>query len=117
MFDLQVLPTTKLKELLGDNGKDLPSSLAQISLGEQIARAYAPEGGVECGTEQAPPGGGEQSKSPPKNLAYTSGAYNTVPMFWTGTGLLLLGVILVAAIPRRRTPAPVQFKPSPRPRS
>ncbi|MFD8496845.1 hypothetical protein [Amycolatopsis sp. NPDC059657] len=117
MFDLQVLPTTKLKELLGDNGKDLPSSLAQISLGEQIARAYAPEGGVECGTEQAPPGGGEQPKSPPKNLAYTSGAYNTVPMFWTGTGLLLLGVILVAAIPRRRTPAPVQFKPSPRPRS
>jgi hypothetical protein len=118
LFDLQVLPTQKLKEILpGDAGKSLPSSLAQLSLGEQIARAYAPAGGVVCGTTT--PAGGSQPQAPTKNLAYTGGAYDAVPMFWTGTALLLVGVILVAATPaRRRKPvAPAPFKPSPRPRS
>ena len=51
LFDLQLLPTTKLKSLLPDDqAKNLPSSLAQLSLGEQVARAYAPTGGVVCGT-------------------------------------------------------------------
>ena len=118
LFDLQVLPTQKLKEFLpGDAGKSLPSSLAQLSLGEQIARAYAPAGGVVCGTTT--PAGGSQPQAPTKNLAYTGGAYDAVPMFWTGTALLLVGVIIVAATPaRRRKPvAPAPFKPSPRPRS
>ena len=118
LFDLQVLPTQKLKEILpGDAGKSLPSSLAQLSLGEQIARAYAPAGGVVCGTTT--PAGGSQPQAPTKNLAYTGGAYDAVPMFWTGTALLLVGVIIVAATPaRRRKPvAPAPFKPSPRPRS
>ena len=57
-----------------------------------------------------------------KNLAYTGGAYDTVPLFWTGTAMLLLGVVMVAAIPGgRRRPLVVAveekpFKPSPRPR-
>ena len=86
-------------------------------LGEQIARAYAPAGGVVCGTTT--PAGGSQPQTPTKNLAYTGGAYDAVPMFWTGTALLLVGVILVAATPaRRRKPvAPAPFKPSPWPRS
>ncbi|WP_206789550.1 hypothetical protein [Amycolatopsis sp. MtRt-6] len=124
MFDLQLLPTTKLKSLLPDDqAKNLPSSLAQLSLGEQIARAYAPTGGVVCGTTSTPPpAGGEAPKGPVKNLAFTSGAYETVPLFWTGTAMLLLGVVMVAAMPggRRRLPAVAveekPFKPSPRPR-
>ncbi|MEV4052711.1 hypothetical protein AB0J55_16130 [Amycolatopsis sp. NPDC049688] len=124
MFDLQLLPTTKLKSLLPDDqAKNLPSSLAQLSLGEQIARAYAPTGGVVCGTTSTPPpAGGEAPKGPVKNLAYTGGAYDTVPLFWTGTAMLLLGVVMVAAMPgARRRPLAVAveekpFKPSPRPR-
>ncbi|SFW59204.1 hypothetical protein [Amycolatopsis australiensis] len=124
LFDLQLLPTTKLKSLLPDDqAKNLPSSLAQLSLGEQVARAYAPTDGVVCGTTSTPPaGGGEAPKGPVKNLAYTGGAYDTVPLFWTGTAMLLLGVVMVAAMPgTRRRPLAVAieekpFKPSPRPR-
>ncbi|MFJ1766489.1 hypothetical protein ACIOD2_39595 [Amycolatopsis sp. NPDC088138] len=124
MFDLQLLPTTKLKSLLpADQQKNLPSSLAQLSLGEQIARAYAPTDGVVCGTTTPPPpAGGEAPKGPVKNLAYTGGAYDTVPLFWSGTAMLLLGVVMVAAMPgTRRRPLAVAveqkpFKPSPRPR-
>lgn len=98
MLDLQVLPTDAL------GLPNLPSALAQISLGEQVARAYAPTGGVVCGTAtqtpQTPPPPAPQGKpSPP--LAYTNAAYHAVPIFWTGTALLLLGVVLVAALPRR----------------
>lgn len=123
LFDLQLLPTTKLKSLLPDDqAKNLPSSLAQLSLGEQVARAYAPTGGVVCGTASTPPAGGQAPKGPVKNLAYTGGAYDTVPLFWWGTAMLLLGVVMVAAMPGgRRRPLAVAveekpFKPSPRPR-
>jgi hypothetical protein len=123
LFDLQLLPTTKLKSLLPDDqAKNLPSSLAQLSLGEQVARAYAPTDGVVCGTASTPPAGGQAPKGPVKNLAYTGGAYETVPLFWTGTAMLLLGVVMVAAMPGgRRRPLAVAaeekpFKPSPRPR-
>ncbi|MFC0116121.1 hypothetical protein [Kibdelosporangium aridum] len=94
MLDLQVLPT----QALGLPG--LPSALAQVSLGEQVARAAAPTGGVVCGTAGGPPPAKAPApKEPP--LAYTS-AYQAIPMFWTGTTLLLLGVIMVAALPQRR---------------
>jgi hypothetical protein len=97
MLDLQVLPT----QALGLPG--LPSALAQVSLGEQVARAAAPEGGVVCGTAGGPP----QAKPAPKEpkLAYTS-AYQAIPMFWTGTAMLLVGVVLVAAIPAHRIRRP-----------
>ena len=35
-------------------------------------------------------------------LAYTTMAYKAIPMFWTGTAMLLIGVVLVAALPRLR---------------
>ncbi|GAB2871350.1 hypothetical protein [Lentzea nigeriaca] len=100
MLDVQLLPTDKLKL------PNLPAALAQISLGEQIVRAAAPQGGVVCGTAQPPqtqePGGGAApppQKAPP--LAYTNAAYQSIPLFWLGTGLLLAGVVLVAALPVR----------------
>ncbi|HKN98861.1 MAG TPA: hypothetical protein VJX10_17210 [Pseudonocardiaceae bacterium] len=98
MLDLQVLPTAAL------GMPNLPAALAQLSLGEQVARAYAPAGGVRCGSTtgvsnptrpHAPPGA-------PKTLAFTNAAYHTVPLFWLGTGMLMAGVILVASLPRRR---------------
>ena len=93
------------------SGKDvgLPT-LAQISFGEQVVRAIAPENGVDCSTP--PPaagsgsGGGDQAApaswtgSDDRQLALT-GASQVVPLFWAGTALLLIGSILVAALPRR----------------
>ncbi|WP_216213760.1 hypothetical protein [Amycolatopsis aidingensis] len=122
LLDLQVLPTKLLKDALPEDAAEkLPSSLAQLSLGEQIARAYAPEGGVECGTikQPGPPPGGGDAPGVPEKLAQTSAAYSTVPIFWTGTGLLLAGVVLVAALPGRRrlSAATDPAKPSPYPRS
>ncbi|TQM81614.1 hypothetical protein FHX81_3983 [Saccharothrix saharensis] len=100
LLDLQLLPTDAL------GLPNLPSALAQVSLGEQIVRAAAPNGGVVCAPAQAPPGGGGQAAPPKKGqpLAYTNAAYKTVPIFWTGTALLLVGVVLVAALPARRRP-------------
>jgi hypothetical protein len=98
MVDLQVLPTQAL------GLPNLPSALAQVSLGEQIARAYAPTGGVMCRTSEQPappPAPKPQGKAP---LAYTTMAYKAIPMFWTGTAMLLIGVVLVAAMPSLRAP-------------
>ncbi|MFD4673834.1 hypothetical protein ACFWNN_29225 [Lentzea sp. NPDC058450] len=103
MLDVQLLPTDKLKL------PTLPTALAQISLGEQIVRAAAPQGGVICGTSQPPqttvPQQPGAPAAPPKGappLAYTNAAYNSIPLFWTGTALLLAGVVLFAALPSRR---------------
>ncbi|MEU5693485.1 hypothetical protein [Actinosynnema sp. NPDC020468] len=99
LLDLQLLPTDAL------GLPNLPSALAQVSLGEQIVRAVAPSGGVVCAPAHqvtpnpANPGGGGTKTTP---LAYTSAAYNTVPIFWTGTALLLLGAIAVGAVPAER---------------
>lgn len=124
LMDLQILPTEKLKKLLPDDAADkLPSSLAQVSLGEQIARAFAPTGGVDCSKPEpaAPPeGGGAAPPAAPDKLAQTSGAYASVPIFWTGTAMLLIGVVLVAVSPGRRggrtEAATAPPRPSPRPR-
>lgn len=100
MLDLQVLPTQAL------GLPNLPTALAQVALGEQVARAYAPAGGVVCRTSEqpAPP---PTPKPQGRPLAYTTMAYKTIPLFWTGTAMLLIGVVLVAALPRVRTFAPV----------
>jgi hypothetical protein len=100
MLDLQVLPTQAL------GLPNLPSALAQVSLGEQIARAYAPMGGVVCRTSEqpAPPPTPMPQGKTPGGLAYTTMAYKAIPMFWTGTAMLLIGVVLVAAMPTLRTP-------------
>jgi hypothetical protein len=98
MLDLQVLPTQAL------GLPNLPSALAQVSLGEQVARAYAPAGGVVCRSSEqpAPPPTPQPQGRPPVELAYTTMAYKTIPLFWTGTAMLLIGVVLVAALPRVR---------------
>ncbi|MCT2582511.1 hypothetical protein [Actinophytocola gossypii] len=98
MLDVQVL----LTEALGL--PNLPSALVQVSLGEQIARAYAPTGGVVCRTsdQPQPPPDPEPQGRAPRELAYTTLAYKTVPMFWAGTAMLLIGVVLVAAVPMSR---------------
>jgi hypothetical protein len=95
MLDLQVLPT----QALGLPG--LPSALAQVSLGEQVARAAAPTGGVVCGTAGGPAPAPAPQAQPPQKLAYTS-AYQAIPMFWSGSAMLLVGVVIVAAIPAHR---------------
>ncbi|WP_223198757.1 hypothetical protein [Solihabitans fulvus] len=100
LLDLQLLPTDAL------GLPNLPSALAQVSIGEQVGRAAAPKGGVVCGTGTSvvPPGGQQppaaQGATPP--LAYTNAAYQTIPIFWTGTAMLLSGVVLVAALPSRQ---------------
>lgn len=115
MLDLQVLPTAAL------GLPNLPSALAQVSLGEQVARAYAPTGGVVCSVPTSmpaqPPAPMPQGK-PPVNLAHTSVMqYQTVPMFWTGSAMLLVGVVIVAAFPLRPLEAErLPVKPSPAPR-
>jgi hypothetical protein len=97
MLDLQVLPTQAL------GLPNLPSALAQVALGEQVARAYAPTGGVVCRmSEQAAPPPTPQPQGRPMELAYTTMAYKAIPLFWTGTAMLLIGVVLVAALPRLR---------------
>ncbi|MFI9008962.1 hypothetical protein ACIGNX_17230 [Actinosynnema sp. NPDC053489] len=108
LLDLQLLPTDAL------GLPNLPSALAQVSLGEQVVRAAAPEGGVVCAPPEAPPGGSGQAAPPRQGqpLAYTNGAYRAVPIFWTGTALLLVGVVLVAALPdRRRLAARAETRP------
>jgi hypothetical protein len=101
MLDLQVLPTQAL------GLPNLPTALAQVSLGEQVARAYAPAGGVVCRTSEQPAPAPTPKPQGSIPLAYTTMAYKTIPLFWTGTAMLLIGVVLVAALPRMRTLAPV----------
>lgn len=123
LLDVRVLPTDRLRDLLpGSLGSKLPSALAQISVGEQSASAYAPKGGVDCseplGLAQPPtetPQPDEQSDVPGR-LAQTNAAYSAVPLFWSGTVMLLVGVVLVAALPNRKNREPAPVKPSPRPR-
>ncbi|GDY30754.1 hypothetical protein [Gandjariella thermophila] len=100
LLDLQLLPTDAL------GLPNLPSALAQVSLGEQISRAYAPTGGVVCAAAAGgvTPGGPGGYAAPP--LAYTTAAYQAVPMFLTGTAMLLAGSIIVAALPSRRPRRP-----------
>ncbi len=125
LLDVRVLPTDRLRKLLPDDlSAELPSALVQVSLGEQSASAYAPEGGVDCSepvkptapTEPATPPAVDDRPDVPAALAHTNAAYSTVPLFWTGTTLLLVGVVLVAALPNRPLRDPAQVRPSPRPR-
>jgi hypothetical protein len=103
MLDVQVLPTAAL------GIPNLPTALAQVSLGEQVGRAYAPAGGVVCGTSAVPvsnpatPPVRTAAAGTPKVLAWTNGAYDVVPLFWVGTLMLIGGVILVASLPSART--------------
>lgn len=114
LLEIQLLPTEALADALGERGFDLPSSLMQITLGEQVARAYAPEGGVRCGA--TPPAAAGPDGTPDRLLPVGT-AYQARPMLWTAAVAVLVGVVLVSVYPRRRTPAVVPVRPSPRPRS
>lgn len=114
LMEVQLLPTEALADAIGERGADLSSSLMQITVGEQVARAYAPEGGVLCGSTAAPAPG---QNGMPAKLMPVGTAYQARPMLWTASAALLLGALLVSVFPRRRTPAVVPMKPSPRPRS
>jgi hypothetical protein len=107
LLDLQLLPTDALSL------PNLPSALAQVSLGEQIVRAAAPRDGVVCAAPPAPQPGAEgpapqaPAGTTPPTLAYTNAAYKSIPLFWAGTAMLLAGVVIVAAMPGRRRPLAV----------
>ena len=72
------------------NGTVTVSSDGTIAV-TQPARPNAPQ----------QPGGGAAPPPQKTPLAYTNAAYQSIPLFWTGTGLLLAGVVLVAALPVR----------------
>jgi hypothetical protein len=105
--------TARLFDLKLLNGEHLgiPTSLVEMTFGEQVAHALAPEGGVDCRQDGTPAANPDQATADPDDtvpaaageLALTNGAYHAVPIFWTGTGLLLLGAVLLAATPRRRS--------------
>lgn len=92
--------------LLPGESLGIPTALARISFGEQFVRAGAPAGGVHCELPAPPPQAAPEPPAPAGRpvppLAVTGGAYHAVPLFWTGTLLLLFGATLVAALPRRR---------------
>lgn len=107
LLNLEVLPSKALNTGLlpklpqVPNLPNLGDSLAQVVVGEQTARAYAPTNGVVCEIPAKPaPPKGQPSPKPP--LAYTDAAYQAVPLFWTGSGLLLAGIVLVSIRPIRR---------------
>ncbi len=113
LLDLQLLPTDRLAL------PNLPAALVQVALGEQIARAAAPAGGVRCAAaappaDQPPAPAGGGAPTPP--LARTSAATGVVPLFWAGTAALFAGVVLVAATPPRRGRATRGTPESTRPR-
>ncbi|MGW1678457.1 hypothetical protein [Saccharopolyspora sp. NPDC002376] len=93
LFDLQ---------LLRGHAVGLPTSLVQASFGEQIARAGAPDGGVDYTTAPPPAAAAPAGTTPQavEPLALTSSGY-VVPLFWTGTALLLIGAIIIAVLPHR----------------
>jgi hypothetical protein len=100
LMDVQLLPTDRLPL------PNLPTALAQLTFGEQVARAAAPAGGVVCATAApAPPKPQPQPRPKPPPLAFTNGAYYTVPLTIIGGAMLLVGTVLVGALPahaRRR---------------
>lgn len=121
LLDVQLLPTDALAEALdtkgnGAKGKGvpkelpfaMPSTLAQYALGEQVARAAAPEGGATCGGPSASAAG---RSSTPAGIQGSSTAPYVVPLLWAGALALLGGAVLLV-----RAPRPAR-KPSPRPRS
>lgn len=119
LLDVQLLPTEALvKALAAKDGPrelpyDVPSTLAQFAVGEQVARAAAPVGGAQCGTAAA---AADQPPRAPDSLDTPSPAAVVRPLLWVGAVLLLGGAVLLALLrrPVSRRPTPT---PSPRPRS
>ncbi|MPY79830.1 MAG: hypothetical protein GEV04_15465 [Actinophytocola sp.] len=114
LLDVQLLPTRALADAMASGQGDVaglpydvPSTLAQYSLGEQTAGALVAEGGVECGTivADAPSG-----NAVPSAVGIPSPAAISVPLLWVGSVAVLIGVALLTVpfrTPRRTTPSPV----------
>lgn len=118
LLDVQLIATKALAAALGTpvEGQGAlpyrtPSTLAQYSVGELVARAAAPRHGVRCG-EPGSAVGAEQSGAP-SGIQSTTTAAAGVPLLWTGALLLLAGVVLLTIFAPRRQPA---VRPSPVPR-
>lgn len=109
LIDVQLLPTKALISALGPRGKSLPSALLQLSLGEQVASAFAPKGGVDC-AQSTPPASskGNGQDGIPGALQSTATSLYTAPVLWAGAGALLAGALLLVFAGRRprRTPSP-----------
>ncbi|MBA0127371.1 hypothetical protein H0B56_17635 [Haloechinothrix sp. YIM 98757] len=109
LLDVQLLPTEALAEALLEQGIDPPSTLAQHTIGEQVASAYAPEGGVVCAPTDPGP-------VPSDDIAQLAGpAYSATPISLGGAAALLAGVALVITAGRRGPGA--GRVPTPRPRA
>lgn len=116
LLDVQLLPTRALADALASDSADVaglpyevPSTLAQYSLGEQTAGALVAPGGVECATLT---GTGQGGEAVPASVNVSSSAAASMPLLWAGAIALLIGVGLLA-IPFRQAARP---KPSPTPR-
>lgn len=103
LLDVQLLPTEALVDALRGQ-YDVPSTLAQYAVGEQVVRGAAPKGGAKCGRPGA--GNGAQS-GVPASIDTPSPSGGMRPLLWIGAALVLGGAaLLVAFAPRRRTPRP-----------
>ncbi|MPZ00730.1 MAG: hypothetical protein GEU97_22695 [Actinophytocola sp.] len=111
LLDVQLLPTRALADALSKESDveglpyDVPSTLAQYSLGEQTAGASVTPGGVECGTVVADAPAGD---AVPPDVNTPSTASSSIPLLWAGAAAVLIGVVLLAVPFRtsRRTPSP-----------
>ncbi|MGH3434728.1 MAG: hypothetical protein ACRDQB_18035, partial [Thermocrispum sp.] len=102
LLDVQLIPTQALVDALSDR-YDVPTTLAQYSVGEQVVRAAAPTAGVRCGQ---PGAGGIEAAALPAEINPSSPAAGARPLLWGGTALLLLGAYLLAVLRPRRPPGP-----------
>lgn len=118
LLDVQLIGTKALAAALATpvEGQDAlpyrtPSTLAQYSVGELVARAAAPRDGVRCG--EPDPAVAQEQTGAPSGIQSSSTAAIGVPLLWGGALILLIGVFLVIVFPPRRQPA---VRPSPVPR-
>jgi hypothetical protein len=107
LLNVEVLPAGGLDQAMLPKlpgVPDLGAPLAQVAVGEQTAKAYAPKGGVVCAPNKpAPPYQPKPPAGQPRPpLAYTDAAYQAVPIMWTGAGLVLAGAALLGIRPLRR---------------
>lgn len=99
LLDVQLLPTKALVNALKKQ-YEVPSTLAQYTLGEQVARAAAPTDGVQCGK---PGAGGAGTAALPTKINADSPAAGVRPLLWGGVVLLLGGAVLLVALRPRRS--------------
>lgn len=118
LLDVQLLPTEAFAKALAGHREqasqryEVPSTLLQFAIGEQVAHALVPKGGAQCGSAA---GSGRPAAGTPGSMQGASSAATIgVPMLWIGALALLAGVVVLVVLPRPGTASTV--RPSPRPR-